>query len=129
MLNIYIGHATCYDYKNDLYIPIKKTNYYNQLNIILPHDQSDDLYDSINFFKNCDLVIAEGSYPSTGLGIELGCAYFLNNVPITAIYKSGFKLSTSIKSIATNIIEYTDSNDLIEKLNEFLYSFINFKNN
>lgn len=69
--------------------------------------------------ENYDLVIAEVSLPTTGLGIELGWADY-SNTPILCIYEKGSKFSSSLKFITNNFIEYDNSKDLIEKINNFL---------
>ena len=82
--------------------------------IILPHEK-EKFINSKETIKNSDVVIAEVSYPSTGLGIELGWANILE-VPIIFIYKRDSKLSSSLKILSGNFIEYQDSTELIEKL-------------
>ena len=81
----------------------------------MPHEKSAELFDSKKYFDKCDLVIAEVSYPSTGQGIELGWAN-LKNVPIICFYRTGTKSSGSIKAISNNIFEYSDSDDLLDKI-------------
>ena len=67
----------------------------------------------------CDLFLAEASFPSTGLGIELGWANDLR-IPIACIYQTGHKPSSSLKLICDDFIEYNDATDLINKLTIFL---------
>lgn len=69
--------------------------------------------------KNCDLVIAEVSIPSTGQGIELGYASY-SKTPIVCIYEKGAKVSSSLKFITDKFIEYENTEDMIEKVREFI---------
>ena len=74
-MKIYIGHSREYNYLEDLYTPIKTSLLFNNHEIILPHDKRNLI--SKDIIKKCNLFIAEVSFPSTGLGIELGWANFL----------------------------------------------------
>lgn len=118
-MKIYLTHSTSFDYKNELYIPIRESDLNNQHEIVLPHEKSDKPFDSKKYFDECNLVIAEVSYPSTGQGIELGWAN-IKNIPIICFYKTGTKPSGSIKAVSNKIIEYIDKNDLIKKLSDNL---------
>jgi len=71
-----------------------------------------------DIIKNQDLVIAEVSHASTGQGIELGWAN-LFGTPILCVNKKGSKPSNSLRFISDNFIEYSDSEDLIDKLTEY----------
>ncbi|MDO8503514.1 MAG: hypothetical protein Q7S60_02385 [bacterium] len=69
--------------------------------------------------KECNLILAEVSYPSTAQGIELGWANTYG-VPIVVIYKKGTKPSDSIKAVSDTFIEYENSDDMVEKLIDYL---------
>lgn len=114
-MKIYISHSTKYDFKNELYAPLKTARLVAQF--ILPHQESETLYPSKELFlsKGCDKVFAEVSYPSTGQGIELGWANSIT-IPIICIYKKGSKYSSSLQEVTQDFIEYNDSSDLIEKI-------------
>jgi hypothetical protein len=67
-MNIYIAHSRSYDFRNELYIPIRNSILNEKYNFVLPHENSDKLFDSKRFFElDCDILIAEVSYPSLGL--------------------------------------------------------------
>jgi hypothetical protein len=121
-MRIYVSHSRNFDFKKELYEPLENSGL--DLEFIFPHKDSEDAFDSKSLFTNkgCDLVLAEGSYQSTGQGIELGWANILG-VKIISIYKAGSQLSNSLKTISEDVIEYADSNDLINKL------FVYFKQN
>ncbi len=119
-MKIYIGHSTSYDFKNELYKPLMESSLNKIHEIILPHENSNELFNSKDFLANeADLMIAEVSYPSFGLGIELGWAN-LNNVKIICVYKNGAKVSGALKAVTNNFIEYSNPKELIEKLEEKL---------
>jgi len=61
----------------------------------------------------------EASYPKIGVGIEVGWADAYA-VPIIAMYKKGFKLSESIKSVSRVVLEYDSAEDMISKLRDAL---------
>ena len=69
--------------------------------------------------SNCDLVIAEVSLQTTGQGIELGWANF-SNVPILCVYKKGSEISSSLKFITNEFIEYENIEDMIRKIRDFI---------
>ena len=66
-----------------------------------------------------DMLIVEFSEKGVGLGIGSGYAY-AKNIPIYVIAKRGSDISTTMKSIATDIIFYDEPNELTER-------FINIK--
>ncbi|MBU1119493.1 hypothetical protein KKH43_06450 [Patescibacteria group bacterium] len=119
-MKIYIGHSGEYDFKKELYEPIRLSVLNKKHGIVLPHEQSLEQFESKNFLeKECDVMIAEVSYPSTGLGIELGWAD-LFKCPIICIYQSGSKISNSLQVVCEKFVEYTDKDDMIKKLDSAL---------
>jgi len=70
--------------------------------------------------KSCDLIIAEVSETSHGVGIEIGLSYCLNLKRILLLEKgkSVTKLAQGMPN--TIIIEYYDIKDLKEKLSSVL---------
>ena len=120
-MKLYLSHATSFDYKKELYEPLRKSKLNKMYEIIMPHENSTDLFNSKDFLKSDskNIMIAEISYPSIGLGIELGWANAFGN-KIICIYKKDAKLSSSVKVVTKNIIAYENSKDLIDKLSETL---------
>ena len=114
-MKIYVAHSREFDYKRDLYKPLRESELNKTIEIILPHENSDELYNSKEELENVDFMVAEVSYPSIGLGIELGWAN-MYNTPIILIHKTGSIISNSAKSVATKILEYSSSEELINKL-------------
>ncbi len=111
-MRIYIGHSKTFDYKNELYLPIRNYDNLREYEIILPHEKSDTSSNTRAFYRNIDLFIVECSYPATGLGIELGWAYD-DNKPIYCIYKKGMKIGGSLKTVTNNFYEYSNTEELL----------------
>ena len=118
-MKIYVAHSSSFDYKNELYKPLRSSNLNEIHEITLPHEDSSAQFNSKEYLKECDLVLAEVSYPSVGQGIELGWAN-LYEVPIVCFYKEGSKYSGALNVVSKHFIEYSDGANLVEKLNEYL---------
>lgn len=113
-MNIYISHSRDFAFKEKLYKPIQDSSLSKIHNFIFPHEQSDTLFPTRELFQNkeCDLIIAEVSYPSTGQGIELGWASMLD-IPIVCMYKEGTKISGSLNAVSHKFLMYTDTQNMI----------------
>lgn len=109
---IYIAHSREFDFENQLYLPIRAAKDLPQSNIILPHEPGHDPNHGRAFYSELDLIIAEVSYPATGLGIELGWASD-DNIPIVCVYQSGKKYSGSLHAVTDQFYEYRDTDELI----------------
>ena len=115
-MKIYVGHSRDFDFKKDLYEPLSKID---NIDFIFPHESSDKPFNSKEALKEVDLMFAEVSFPSTGLGIELGWAN-LYGKHILAFYKQEEEISGSVKYIATQLVAYSSPEDLISKLQTIL---------
>lgn len=109
-MNIYISHSTGFDYKNELYGPLKELITKHEL--VFPHERNDTPFPTKELFLsgNVDVVIAEISYPSTGQGLELGWADMMK-IPIICIVKKDQNYSESIKILSTKIVDYDQINE------------------
>ncbi len=115
-MKIYVGHSSGFDFKRELYEPLGELA--GDYEFVFPHKR--DIIDkSYEIIRTCDLFLAEVSFPSTGMGIEIGWADGCN-LPIVCIYKSGFKPSSALDCMTDNFIEYENIEDLKFKLVEFL---------
>lgn len=115
-----MAHSREFDFNKELYQPLRNSILNKEHEIVLPHEESDKPFNSKEFLRDsCDLMIAEVSYPSTGLGIELGWAN-LYNVTILCVYKKGPKPSESLKVLTSNFLEYSDSKELISGIKDFI---------
>jgi len=118
-MKIYVAHSNSFDYKKELYEPIRKSDINNKYEIILPHEVTTEQFNSKRVLKKCNLVIAEVSYPSTGQGIELGWAN-MYDVPIVCYYKKGTKPSGALKVVSDEIFQYDSPKDLIQQINKYI---------
>src|SRR5690349_14026188 len=114
-MNIYISHSSAYDYENDLYEPFKTSQLSKTHDFFLPHEPQNLDTDAKTQLKQTDVLVAEASLPSTGQGIELAQAEAAG-VPVICFLKTGFKPSSSLRFITDMIIEYSDTRDLLAKL-------------
>lgn len=113
-MRLYLTHSSGYDYKKELYEPLKKA-LGKEHDIFLPHEEHNEGVKSKDIIPQCDIILAEVSQPSTGQGIELGWADS-NDKPIICFYRSGSRVSSALRFITDKHIEYKTSSDMIEKL-------------
>lgn len=109
---IYIAHSREFDFENQLYAPVRASKNLPQSSIVLPHEPGHDPNHGRQFYANLDLLIAEVSYPATGLGIELGWASD-DNVPIVCLCQSGKKYSGSLRAVTDRFYEYHDLDEIV----------------
>lgn len=114
-MKIYVAHSMKYDYKEELYKPLRNSDLNNEIEIILPHENSEQVFNSREELNKVDYMLAEVSIPSVGVGIEIGWADS-RNIPIILLHKSEIKISDAVKSVATHIVEYSSGQDLIDKI-------------
>jgi hypothetical protein len=118
-MKIYVGHSTSFDFKEELYSPIKALQ--SEHEFVLPHEGGGAPSNSVELMKEIGLMIAEVSYPSTGLGIELGWADQLG-VKIVCIHKTDTNPSPSIATICKQVYSYANTDELKVVLSEMLKS-------
>ena len=123
-MKIYISHSRKYDYKSELYAPIRNSELNKSHEFILPHEESDSPYPTKNLLRSgaVVMVIAEVSFPGTGQGIELGWADFLD-IPVVCIYKEGAEVSGSLSIITKKFLMYTDAGNMISDLTGLLKEY------
>lgn len=118
-MKILIAHASNYDYQTELYEPLKQSAIAKEHTLIFPHDPENMDIETNSHIPDTDLMIAEVSLPSTGAGIEIGLAQAAN-IPTLFLYKKGSTPTSALKFIKGTLIEYTDSSDLVSKVEEEL---------
>ena len=115
-MNIYVGHSSEIDYIKDLYKPIKDSKLVADHKFVYPHESGSEQFDSLAFFKSkCNLLIAEVSNASTGLGIEIGWAD-AHKIPVIYLHKKDTQVSTALSKVSDSFIEYYNGKDMIGKL-------------
>jgi len=117
-MNIYIAHSTQFDYKNDLYVPIRQSKANKKHKILLPYETNYSPLNIKDFFNICDLVIAEITLPVLEVGIELGWAD-TKGIPIKCIYRSETPISEVFNALTSEFIEYINFD---KKLINYLFS-------
>lgn len=117
VMKIFVSHSNHFDFKNQLYLPLRNSQLNSSHQIFLP-EESDKL-NTKELIKNSALLVAEVSYPSTGQGIEIGWADNFD-IPIVCIYKAGKSFSSSLKFVTDRFFSYTSTEDMIKKLSEAL---------
>ncbi len=118
-MNVYIAHSSAYDFTKELYEPLQNTFTRPDHHFIFPHAL--DPINSKTVIAECDLVIAETSYPSTGLGIELGWAN-ASGTPIICIHKVGTEPSSSLNFICDTFYSYSSPSELISCIQKLIAS-------
>lgn len=121
---IYVGHSKELEYEALLYEPIRKSDLFHKHTFFFPHEKQNSTSASREIIEKCDAMMAEVSYPSTGLGIELGFASMFQK-PIGCFYRKGVKISNSLGFITSEMIEYEDSGDLIVQLGTWVEKSMN----
>ena len=114
-MKIYISHSMHFDYVNELYMPLKSSSLSHNHELIIPHENNIAIENTKDLIKSSDYVVAEVSYPSTGVGIELGWADDLKT-PIICVYKEGVEISRSLTFITNRVFSYKSPDDMVEKL-------------
>lgn len=113
-MKIYCAHNTTINFKDDYYRPLKESSLAQTHQLIFPHE-TDQFIDSKQIIESCDLVIAEASFPSTGMGIELGWANAIGK-RIIAVHHSDTTVSQSLAAITSEILPYSTLEELTDTL-------------
>lgn len=117
-MKIYVGHSNDFDFRNELYMPIMKSDLNGEYEFVFPH-LTDKTFNSQEVIEDSDLFIAEISIPSLGLGIEIGRAE-MKNKKILCIYNEKYKKPSSLKYVNVDIFAYKDKEDMVCKLEEYI---------
>ncbi|MDY6770045.1 MAG: hypothetical protein SVU88_03660 [Candidatus Nanohaloarchaea archaeon] len=115
-MEVYIGHSTIFDYREELYQPLESSKLSEEHNLVFPHKDSEDLFDTKEYLQDsCDVFVADVSEASTGLGIELGWAN-LYDIPIIAIHRIESDISQSISEVADEITAYDGDEEMVKSI-------------
>ena len=116
-MKIQVWHSKDFDFRGELYAPLKEN--FSDIEWIFPHETDETVVKSEETLKDVDIFLAEVRTAGTGLGIEIGFAHMYKK-RIICIYKSGSQISSSLKYVSEEFIEYEDEKDMIEKLTKLL---------
>jgi len=124
IMKIFISHSSDFDYKNELYIPIRNSILNQENEIILPHETYVDpmKIPSKDVIETCNLIISDISKTSFWVWIELWWAN-IYNIPILCIYKKWTIFSKSLSVICDNFIEYDNKIDMLIKIEKFIKKY------
>ena len=98
--------------KIDLFVFVDQYNF-------KPNEEKLMMQTAFKVIDSCDLLIAELTTKSIGVGIEIGYA-FAKNIPIFYLHKEKAEYSTTASGSANHHISYNNEIDLIKKLNALL---------
>lgn len=118
-MKIYFWHTKRFEYINEIYEAIINSKFYQENEIVLPHKDSNLAFNSKEYLKSCDLMIAEISYPSLSLGIEMWWAN-LYWCKIICIYKKWTKVSKSLETVSDTFLEYENIEEIIEIIEKYI---------
>lgn len=121
MMKIQIWHSRWeYDYNKLLYNPISSSSLFSNNIWVFPHSKNNTNWiNSRETLRDADVFVAEVSYPSLWLWIELWFASFYNK-RIICIHEKWKVVSGSIKYITNEVYMYEDRNSLINILKKYL---------
>jgi hypothetical protein len=99
-----------------------------KLQLIFSHEnKSERMVNSKEIISDCDLVIAEVAFPSTGMGIELGWANIFKK-RILCVHRADTKPSASLKEVSSEFISYSGKEILVKSLLQFFDTYTTRKN-
>ncbi len=85
------------------------------IQIVLPHNNAEDVKLTRDDIASCELVLVEVSIPSTGSGIELGWANATGK-PVIAFHQGGSEPSPALKFVTTELHVYVTEDNIIDSL-------------
>lgn len=80
----------------------------------------------LRWIEEADVLVAEVSMPSTGVGYEIATARYRFNRPVICLYRSGYtKRCTAMVSgdKGVELIEYEDTSEMLERLRAALAKY------
>lgn len=113
-MKIFVAHSSQHKFSQKLYLPLRRSTLNKEHVIFLPQEKGKEVITK-DIIQNSDLLIAEVSLPSTGMGIEIGWAGAFN-IPIICLYEEGKHYSSSLNFTTNKFISYNNSEDMIKRL-------------
>ena len=110
-MKIYVGHSTDFNFEQELYQPLMHSRISDRHKLIFPHRS--EFTNSKKIIRECDLILAEVSYPSTGLGMELGWAEEFNK-DVICIHREGEKPSSAIQVVSADVKIDRNEDEMID---------------
>lgn len=119
-MKIYVAHSSSFDFQGELYEPLDRI-LSGAHDLILPHSKNMSQFESRDLFKTkgCDVIIAEITLPSIGLGIELGWANIFE-IPIICIHRQDSAPPAALQLVSSKFIPYKEISDIQVELTSML---------
>ena len=114
--NVFVAHSKTFNYRDELYNPLKNSLLSKRMNFIFPYDENANY--SENILPEYKYMIVEVSAPSIRLGMEIERARS-NGIEIICIFKRGYNPELCLKEISKTLIQYDDTDDMLNKLDEY----------
>lgn len=117
MKTVYVIHSTHFDYKTELYQKLRKSSLNKKVNFILPHEFSDNQYDSETLMRTQkDLeILIDLSRVSEGSTFEHALAKGIE-IPITGIAKKGSNIKKYRELACNHFFLYDEIEDIFPYL-------------
>ena len=80
----------------------------------------------LGWLSEADVIVAEVSVPSTGVGYEIAAARYRFGIPVVALYRAGHtkRCSAMVAGDAgVELIEYEDAEEMLERLRSALAKY------
>ncbi len=120
MQKVYLAHSTHFDYKT-LYDSIRSSLLDSKYDFILPHENSDEQFNSKELFqRERPIIVLEASFWSPGPFIEFGGGVWMLGLSGITMYNKESRFSQSLDEISQRIFIYKDYPDMISKLGSAL---------
>lgn len=113
-MQIYVAHSSNFDFKTKLYAPLRGSTLSAEHEILLPQEGEIEEI-TRDMISHCDVLVAEVSAPSLGVGVEIGWADAAG-VPVVVMYEKGAHVSWSIDNAETERFEYDGADDMLAQL-------------
>ena len=121
-MKIFVAHATEFPEKEAFYKAIRAAEFNKNHEIVLPQENGEQIPAPREVIQSHDLIIAEVSTPSNGVGIELGWAD-VAGIPIICIFREGAKFSGALKNVCNKYLMYTSWENMIEDIDKALKQY------
>lgn len=116
-MKFYAPHSRGFDFEKEWYAPLRELGSETGHEFVFPHEKSSVAENSKEAMKVFDGVIAEVSFPSTGMGIELGWADMLEK-PIILVYRADAAVSPSVLGLSDRVVVYSSGEEMIRGLRD-----------
>lgn len=87
-----------------------------------PNQEKDMMETAFKEIDTCDVLIAELTTKSIGVGIEIGYAH-AKKKPVIYLYKKNAEYSTTAAGSSTHVIAYENELDLNQSMENYLSQF------